>query len=719
MEAQKNMCHREIRQLRRLAALHRVQTSYIDRHGERRFATPEALTAVLRALGAPLLGLSDVDGAIRERRSQIIGEWVPPVLVAWDGEPDCVTIRIPLDFLPTHAIGPRLQYTLHLENGDIWSGSVPVDQTRTLRHVRRGDGMSAVKAFLPRKWLPLGYHRLTVLIGSRALHSLVIAAPSLSYQPPDLTRRAWGIFAPIYALRSERNWGVGDFTDAEALVSWAGEQGGSLFGTLPFLASFLDHPCDPSPYTPVSRLFWNELFINVTRLPELSGCVEAQELIGSERFQSELRLQRDARHVDYARVMRMKRDVLLVLSRYLRKTRGTRYDALHACVDRKPELAEYAQFRAVTAERHEVWTHWPAHLRDGNLGDGVHGGDERFYHLYCQFAANEQVEGLTKRCEAEGTSLYLDYPLGVHPHGFDMWRYQPMFAKGANVGAPPDTVFTTGQNWGFHPILPEEQRREGYAYFIASLRHQMRHAGMLRLDHVMGLHRLYWIPEGFHKSEGVYVRNPSEEIYAVLTLESQRSQTVLVGENLGIVPGYVDQAMRRHSLAGMNVAYWEIASDPEGALQRMADRPDAVASLNTHDMFPFAAFWNAIDADKRLELGMVSADQADLERWLRGELRSRLTGYLRDHGHDITGEDDILGSLRGILSLLARSDARWLLINLEDLWLETSPQNIPDTVNEHPNWRQKTRMSLEELIRDEGFRLLLKSINEARNQTRG
>jgi 4-alpha-glucanotransferase len=245
----------------------------------------------------------------------------------------------------------------------------------------------------------------------------------------------------------------------------------------------------------------------------------------------------------------------------------------------------------------------------------------------------------------------------------------------------------------------------------------MQHAGMLRLDHVMGLHRLYWVPRGFHKSEGVYVHYPSEEIYAVLTLESHRAKTVLVGEDLGIVPGYVTESMRRHGLVGMNVAYWEIASDPDGALQRMAQRPETVASLNTHDMFPFAAFWNGLDADRRAELGMINEEQASLEKWQRGELRWRLTTYLREHGFAITGEDDTEGALRGILSLLLRSSAQWILINLEDLWLETSPQNIPDTVNEHPNWQQKTKMTIEQLMRDESIQSILDMVRMTRRDS--
>jgi 4-alpha-glucanotransferase len=230
----------------------------------------------------------------------------------------------------------------------------------------------------------------------------------------------------------------------------------------------------------------------------------------------------------------------------------------------------------------------------------------------------------------------------------------------------------------------------------------------------MGMHRLYWIPQGFHKSEGVYVHYPSEETYAVLTLESHRTKTVLVGENLGIVPGYVTDSMARHGLVGMNVAYWEIASDPDGALQRMAQRPHTVASLNTHDMFPFSAFWNGLDADRREELAMINVEQANLERWQRGELRWRLTSYLRDHGFAINGEDDTAGAFRGVLSLLARSRAHWVLINLEDLWLETSPQNIPDTVIEHPNWRQKAKMPIEELLRDDSIRSILEMVRMTR-----
>ncbi len=707
------MTDRESRRLRTLASLHRVQTSYIDMHGRRCFAPADALIAVLGALESPVTGLGDVEDAIRARVNCIQNQWVAPALVAWNGSTDGIAIRLPLTLQSSHAVGPRLQYTLRLENGDIWSGNILTDQMRTVRRVSFRGAIYAVRPFLPSKPLPFGYHKLTVQIGRRAFHSTVISAPRVCFREMGAAGHTWGVFAPLYALRTERNWGVGDFTDASVVASWAASKGGCLFATLPFLAAYLDNPCDPSPYTPISRFFWNELFIDVTRIPELANCTEAQQLIASSEFRREMRSLHAERLVDYRRAMALKRGVLSALARNIVKSPG-RSDALAAFVADNPDVDTYARFRALTHDRRSVWTDWPDAASD-SLPDEIRGShDEANYHTYVQFVADEQVRAFRQSCKTERISLYLDYPLGTHPQGYDTWRYRENFAMDVTAGAPPDPVFTTGQDWGFHPQHPERQRRDGYGYLARSLRRQMSHCEMLRLDHVMGLHRLYWIPKGFSKSHGVYVRYPSDEIYAVICLESHRSQTAIVGENLGIVPGYVTSAMRDHGLAGMNVAYWEVASDPERALQKIASQPDTVTSLNTHDMFPFAAFWHGQDADRRAELGMISSEQADLERWVRGELRARLTSYLRARGFAIDSEDDSLGALRAMLTLIAGSRARWVLVNLEDLWLETSPQNIPDTVDEHPNWRQKTKLSIEEFVRDSVINELLAIVEKAR-----
>jgi 4-alpha-glucanotransferase len=232
--------------------------------------------------------------------------------------------------------------------------------------------------------------------------------------------------------------------------------------------------------------------------------------------------------------------------------------------------------------------------------------------------------------EHRGPHGYLDLPLGVHPHSYDIWRERGAFVLDASGGAPPDAVFTGGQDWGFPPLHPEAIRQQRYRYYIATLRHQLRHTDLLRIDHVMGLHRLYWIPNGLAPRDGVYVRYPSNELYAILSLESHRHRTPIVGENLGTVPTYVNSTMARHSLHRMYVAQYELVGSVRKTLRAVPR--DAVASLNTHDIAPFAAFWEGLDIDDRLDLGLLNPVGARIERKNRRALKNVLESFLQRLG---------------------------------------------------------------------------------------
>jgi 4-alpha-glucanotransferase len=259
-------------------------------------------------------------------------------------------------------------------------------------------------------------------------------------------------------------------------------------------------------------------------------------------------------------------------------------------------------------------------------------------------------------------------------------------------------VFTQGQNWGFAPIHPQRSREQGHAYLIAYLRHHLRQAGMLRFDHVMGLHRLYWVPQGLPVSQGAYVRYPAEEFYAVLALESHRHRAVIVGENLGTVPPEVDKAMVRHGVTGMYVAQYEFRPPPRRPLPLVPE--DVVASVNTHDMPPFHAWFRSLDLEDRRQLGLLTRANVRRERELRRLIVSALRKSLPTPGEftDNSSQPGIL--LRGLLEALAGSEARYLLINLEDLWLEILPQNVPGTSSERVNWRRRLRLSMEEVMQD-------------------
>ena len=236
------------------------------------------------------------------------------------------------------------------------------------------------------------------------------------------------------------------------------------------------------------------------------------------------------------------------------------------------------------------WTKWPERLREGTLLGGDYEPEAEHYHLYDQWLAREQFQNLSAGARQRGLSLYLDFPLGVHGGGYDVWRGQAIFVREASSGAPPDELFGGGQDWHFPPLHPERLREQGYRYFIACLRHHLRHAGILRLDHVMGLHHLYWIPAGLPAAEGVYVRYRSEEFYAVLTLESRRSQSLIVGEDLGTVPGYVRRAMARHRIQRMYILPFETTGIPGGCCGPYRQCPGG----SEHPRHaPFAAYWQS------------------------------------------------------------------------------------------------------------------------------
>jgi 4-alpha-glucanotransferase len=410
--------------------------------------------------------------------------------------------------------------------------------------------------------------------------------------------------------------------------------------------------------------------------------------------------------------MALKRRVLEALADWLlrqdseRRARLDLYSATH------PAVQEYAAFRAKTEREGKSWLLWPAAGRDATLRPEDYQESAKNYHLYVQWQCEEQIAALRNKAGSRGVALYLDFPLGVNRDGYDVWRERELFALGMSGGAPPDGLFIKGQNWGFPPLHPEKIRQQGYRYYIECLRHHMQCAGILRIDHVMGLHRAFWVPDGFSASDGVYVHYRAPEFYAILNLESQRHQVQIVGENLGTVPDYVNQAMVRHNIHGMHVAQFGVHPEPARSLDETP--PRVVASLNTHDTATFMGFWEGLDIDDRMNLGLLNEVQAENERRSRAAQRQALGQFLRSLGL-IDGEA-AAAVLNGWLTYLAGQDEEFLLINLEDLWLEPAPQNVPGTWRERPNWQRKSRHSLEEIRDSEVLRTMLKSVSDIRRR---
>jgi 4-alpha-glucanotransferase len=650
-----------VKSLRRLAAAYGVLTSYYGVSGLSR-ARPEALLAVLRSLGAPIERVEDAEDALRQRREESASHLTEPVIPLWDDRPSMAL----LTQVPGEEDLGRARITLEDGTGrdfELDLEKIPVAFERRGLVRRRID--------LPR--LPTGYHRLEVVLGERRSESWLLCAPTLSYRDvPSERARNWGLFAPVYALHSETPLGAGDFADLSRLAELVSSLHGSFAATLPLLATF---PEEPSPYSPVSRKFWNELFVDPRLAPEWES---ARALASRPDFLSRLDSMRREPLVDYRAVEALKRPLFEVMSREALRARP---GSLEELARSRPEALDYARFRAAVERRLSPWPSWSEPPPAADFTDGAF-----LYHLYGQALAEEQLAAASAR---NGVRLYFDMPLGVHPFGFDTWSRPSLFAEGAEVGAPPDPVFPDGQSWGFPPVLPAKSREEGHRYWRESLSHVMRHAGLLRIDHVMGMHRQFCIPAGFEKRDGVYVRYPAEELHAVASIESHRHQSELVGENLGIVPEAVNRALERHRWRGIYVLQFRLTGNRETPLDPVP--ANAVASFNTHDTPTFAGFRQCRDLEERIEAGFLDRARAEELARARAAAVAALDAHLGSDVSETSRETLVLW-----IHHLLRSDADLVAINLEDLWLEEESQNVPGRTD-LPNFRRKLRYGLSAL----------------------
>ena len=624
--------------------------------GAFRTAGREALLAALRALGALDEG-DDLDEAARRRQAELTARILDPVTVVRADVDDSVLLRAPAEWRDV-----SLQAHLEAEDGSAdreWAAPLTPETWTSPSPTAPGwparDGLPGPLARLPLPHpLTPGYWTLRVRGAGRSVTSRVIATPGSAWTPSP-PRRGWGAFLPLHALRTERSRGTGDFSDLERLLDWLGGLGAEWLGTLPLFPVFLDQPYDPSPYAPVSRRMWSELFIDPARAPELDRSADACALLSNATFRAEAARVREVGDVDY-------RSSAALVRRALEPLSSTFFaDAPHA----EARLAALGPDRA-TVERYARFRG----QRDADADRSDMGTATR-YHLYAQVLAREQIDQLTRR-EGTFTGLYLDLPLGTHPDGFDRAEDPELYAPATSVGAPPDPFFDQGQNWGFPPMDPHRLRERGHRPWADAFAHLARAARAVRIDHVMGLHRLFWIPADVSATDGVYVRYPAHELHAVLAVESHRAGIEVVGEDLGTVPDEVRAALDAGSVRRMYVVPFHLERDwtdpapadgPPPPLEPVP--PGAVASLGTHDMAPFAAWWSERVRARTGDATPPSPEQLE-------DVRQRL------------------------LDALAESPARMVLIDLEDLWLEHRPQNVPGTASD-ANWRRKAARSLDEI----------------------
>ncbi len=695
--------HEELARLRKLARAHGIQTSYSDVQGHRVVAAELTLRAMLAALGIPAGSQRECEESLLAASHHSYSRPIDDVLVAWDGVLDSIIIR-------GLAAVDETVLDLRVVTEDGAAIRVDVARCRTEDLTVSGPGCVRQVRIHTRLSVPIGYHLLVCTMHGVETSSLLIAAPRRCYDGGPDRDRDWGLFAPLYALRNGSDSGSGTYSDLLSLAQHTADLDGGLVGTLPLLPCYYEPNTEPSPYLPVSRLLWSEFYIDLDCIPFVEDCPAAQAILdGADLAASRAKL-RELRLVDYVEVQRLQQTILSRIFPLLADS-GALQSAMETFIAAHPHVPAYAAFRATRNTLKRSWREWPPPASAGDL-TGTYGDVQEIrFHEFEQWLAHEQMERCVSGAAARGVGLYLDLPVGVHPDGYDTWRFRSSFAERLCSGAPPDTVFTNGQLWGSPPLHPVSIREHHYDYARAYLAHHMNSARMLRVDHVMGLHHLFCIPAGFEPSAGAYLRYRPDEWYAMLSLESHRHKTIVVGEDLGLVPREVHRAMACHGLRRMFVLYYEMDGLAEGRAPSIP--ANCLASLNTHDMPPFAAMWHGLDIGQQVRVGILKQHEERAAKRRRARAIKALLDILDTVCPNVAAAKSLNTVLRCTLGWLGASDARCIMVNIEDLWLETAQQNIPGVGDGYPSWRHRAAMTMEEIGRGSRLGDALRMLREA------
>ena len=588
-------------------------------------------------------------------------------------------------------------------------------------------------------WLPLpadlapGYFRLHVRAswrgGACTGEQRLIVAPDACWTPPGHAPGVAGLTANLYTVRSGENWGIGNVADLRTLLALTARLGGAFVGVNPLHALF-NRGTEVSPYSPVSRLHRNPLYLDVAAIPELRDSDEAGALLADPAFRAELTAVRGADHVQYERIAALQRPLLALLHRRFAERerdrptpRGLAYAAFR--VREGQSLDDYATFRAlddhVTARAGAPrwWREWPEEWRDARSAAVARFREENAeavdLHRWVQFELDVQLAAAAHAGREAGLAvgLYQDLAVGSSGGGSDVWAQPGLFVYGVSQGAPPDPLGPEGQDWGFPPLNPHRLAADGYRYWIQLVRAAFRHAGALRVDHVLGLVRQFWIPWGTSGADGAYVRFPTDDLLGVLALESVRHEALVVGEDLGTVPPEVPPTLRRWRVLSSKVMLFERQRDG-GFAPSAGYAADALATVNTHDLPTLAGWWMGRDVELRERLGRISPDDVTRERAARARERVQLLQRLRAEGclgdaatRDAAtgdeagnGERPASAALRGATHrFLRRTPSMLVGLALDDLAGEVDPVNVPGTTeDEYPSWTRRMRRTLEELV---------------------
>ena len=730
--------------LGKLARLCGIEAEYVDFQGARRHVPATTQRALLEAMGIDTETGGALRSAIAEREFLPWRRLLPPVFLVKDGDP---ALEVPLSIARARAGDGLLRWTLTEESGQRHYGELQPNELPLLGE-REVEGVALARYLLRLPHVPEpGYHRLELEGAEGEIAALSLIVTSGSCFLPEALQGSVGVWGPevaLHALRSRRDWGVGDFTSLRHLVEMSATLGADVVGVTPLHALFPHNAADASPYRPSSRLFLNVLYLDVGAIAEFTECAAAREKVQASEFAQHLEALRAQSLTDWPGVAAAKLRILELLYDRFRThhlaqqtERATGFHAFRAA--RGEALHRYALFEALQEHfqaadpRIRGWLAWPAAFRHPAapaVAEFAEAHPERIqFYEYLQWIADDQLAAVGRRSQELklGVGLYQDLALQVDPGGADVWANPGLYAQGVSIGAPPDIAHPNGQHWGLAPSIPERLTAAAYAPAIAVLRSSMRHNGALRIGHMVGLARTFWVPEGATPAEGAYVRYPRDDLLGLVALESQRNACIVVGEGRDQLAEPLRTAAERMGILSRELLYF--SKDEEGAFEPPTAYPaQALVAVGSHDLPTLRGFWVGRDLAVRRRVGEFPSEAVRRQSILqRSRDRAALLLALEEEGllpEGISADPASCAEWTAALAhavhtYLARTPAKICMVQLGDVLGELDQLSLPGSAPTYPNWRARLTADLEDILANPWVQELAETLGTLRRPLRG
>ncbi len=722
--------------LEQLAEQTGFHNSYTNIIGETVYASNESRKALLKAMGYTVDNEQQIGSELERIQREVLQNLLPDtVIINVEDEYHCIDISV-----PESESQQNIRWEIVKESGQQITGSI------ALYELEKGADKTfnslvfcQYKLMLPK--LPEGYHNLEANLssGNNSAHCNLIVAPKTCYGPEDVADfKLWGFTAQLYSLKSDHSWGIGDFSDLHKLVSDSANKGASTIGLNPLHPLFPGNTAHRSPYSPSSRSYLNTIYIDVTQVPDYAICQQVKDHINGANFQSRLQKAKALDLIDYPLCAALKYEVLELLYEhfvnnhlsnnselarefnYFRRQNNNDLNVL-ATYD-----ALYEHFIDIDHEA-KGWMSWPVEYHD-HKSDAVqkYQAENRHrigYFEYIQWIAHQQLSVIANSDNQQEfrAGLYLDLAVGCDPGGADVWANRSVHILDGSVGAPPDALNLLGQDWRLTPINPLELKKQGYQPLVKALRNNMQYAGALRIDHVLGYMRQYWVAPGMKADQGIYITFPFEDMLRIIALESRRAKCIVIGEDLGTTPEGFGEIMSAAGVLSYRVLFFERWEN--GLFIRPDNYPEqSMVTVSTHDLPTITGWWTGNDLEWKKKLKLYPDEKmANEESKQRLVDRERLIAALVDMDLldsteiEFSKTDEInIHLLTAIQRFLALSPGKIQLIPMEDALGLKEQVNIPGTIDEHPNWLQKLPLNINEIWFQDTMQLLIRTMNQER-----